>query len=252
MDVHEELAAFAANIAVPARAAMFLKLLDGRSYTAGELAMVANVTPQAASNHLAHFLERHFLRVHQQGRHRYYCFADERGARAVETLLSLQPGPRVAASERGSDPLARWRLARTCYDHLAGQVAVCLAAALEQKGLLVRSTREYEITPEGRSRFREVGVSNEALTKARRTLARQCLDWTERRPHIGGALGAALLQAFLERNWIRRGREPRLLQITPLGARELHQHFGLQLVNASGASRACSGSQRSWAVQPPM
>src|SRR5512146_3447290 len=163
MDVHEELAAAAACIAVPARAAMLLRLMDGRAYTAGELAMSARVSAQTASNHLAHLLKRNLLRVYKQGRHRYFSFADERGARAVETLLALQPPAREPGARNGAGPHADavvdWRTARTCYDHLAGRIAVVLARALEQRQLLCPAGQSYTLTPPGRSWFlRELGI----------------------------------------------------------------------------------------------
>lgn len=252
MDAHEELAAVAACIAVPARAAMLLRLMDGRAYTAGELAMSADVSAQTASNHLAHLLKRNLLRVHKQGRHRYFSFADERGARAVETLLALQPaddGPdQVSPHEAGahSDAVVDWRTARTCYDHLAGRIAVAIAHALERRQVLAAAGESYTLTPSGGSWFlRELGIATDTLARQRRSLARQCIDWTERRPHIGGALGAALLQVLLERGWVRRARKPRILQVTPVGARELVRRFGVELsgprvqaVERSAAARA--------------
>jgi len=232
MDVHEELAAAAACIAVPARAAMLLRLMDGRAYTAGELAMSANVSAQTASNHLTHLLKRNLLRVYKQGRHRYFSFADERGARAVETLLALHPreqDPRNGADPHG-DAVVDWRTARTCYDHLAGRVAVSLARALERRQLLSPAGESYTLTSSGGSWFlRELGIATDALALGRRALARQCIDWTERRPHIGGALGAALLNVLLERGWVRRTRKARILQVTPSGARELVRRFGADL-----------------------
>jgi DNA-binding transcriptional ArsR family regulator len=232
MDVHEELAAAAACIAVPARAAMLLRLMDGRAYTAGELAMSADVSAQTASNHLAHLLKRNLLRVYKQGRHRYFSFADERGARAVETLLALQPPGKEARNGAGprADAVVDWRTARTCYDHLAGRIAVSLARTLEQRQLLAPAGESYTLTSRGRSWFlRELGIATDALALERRSLARQCIDWTERRPHIGGALGAALLKVLLERGWVRRTRKARILQVTALGARELVSRFGMDL-----------------------
>lgn len=240
MDAHEELAAVAACIAVPARAAMLLRLMDGRAYTAGELAMSAHVSAQTASNHLGHLLRRNLLRVHKQGRHRYFSFADERGARAVETLLSLQPadsgfepGPSPVAGSL-SDSVIDWRTARTCYDHLAGRVAVAIAHALEGRQLLRPAAGSYAVTPSGSSWFlRELGIETDTLARQRRSLARQCIDWTERRPHIGGALGSALLLVLLERGWVKRARKPRILQVTPAGARELVWRFGADLTSSN-------------------
>lgn len=235
MDVHEELAAAAACIAVPTRAAMLLRLMDGRAYTAGELAMSADVSAQTASNHLAQLLKRNLLRVYKQGRHRYFSFADERGARAVETLLALQPLGNEPGSRNGAGPrgnaLVDWRTARTCYDHLAGSIAVSLARTLERRQLLRPAGESYELSSRGRSWFlRELGIATDALALQRRALARQCIDWTERRPHIGGALGTALLNVLLERGWLKRTRKERILQVTPSGARELARCFGADLL----------------------
>lgn len=211
-------ASIAALIADPARAGMLTALLDGRASSAGELARTANVSAQSASMHLAQMLQGGLVDVAQQGRHRYYRLASPAVAHALEALGSIAtPSQRVPVAE--VKPI---RFARLCYDHLAGELAVKLAHAFEDKGYLAPSgKRDYEVTPRGETFFAGWHIDLEALRLQRRSFARRCLDWTERRDHLAGALGAALCQRFVASRWIVRSPSSRVVHLTVRGRQQL-------------------------------
>jgi DNA-binding transcriptional ArsR family regulator len=215
-------------IGEPARAAILIALLDGRARTAGELSLTADISAQSASAHLSKLVDGGLLTVGRTGRHRYYAMAGPDVAHALEALgsISTLPRSRIAALRpRASDEMYT---ARTCYDHLAGRIAVELSGALEKSGVIRRrGERDYELGRAGRAWFANLGIDVDALHRLRRTFARQCLDWTERRPHIAGALGAALCSRLVALGWIARRRDTRALRITHHGARELHSRLGV-------------------------
>src|SRR5215475_1724076 len=181
-----------------ARAEMLVALLDGRARTAGELAFTANVSGQSASGHLSKLVDGGLLAVQSRGRHRYFRLAGAEVAHALEAL-----GAVATVKPPTVRPLANEGLyvARTCYDHLAGRIAVELANGLqEENAIRPRGEHDYELGPRGEQCFTKLGIEVERLRGLRRTFARQCVDWTERRPHIAGALGAALCSRFLALN----------------------------------------------------
>src|SRR5690606_9752140 len=183
-----------------------------------ELAFAAGVTPQTASSHLAKLTDAGLLAVEKQGRHRYYRLAGPAVAEALEPLSHLAPGSRVP--ERRQAQLRRvgeLRLARFCYDHLAGRLGVALTDALIKRRFLRREESDFRLGPSGRAFLEELGVDVVAAEGQRRHFARCCLDWSERRPHLGGALGAALADQLLRRKWLRRDRTPRKAVVTALG-----------------------------------
>jgi DNA-binding transcriptional ArsR family regulator len=211
------LADVAALVGEPSRAAILLALLDGRALPAGELAREADISPAAASLHLTKLTQAALLVVHQEGRHRYYRLASADVAHALESLGVLAT---KRAPERAMSPeRAKLRVARSCYDHLAGRLAVEIAAMLEQNGVLrAANERAYEVTARGSAWFADaIGVDAAALAGSRRALARRCLDWTERRPHVAGALGAAMLRRFFEMRWAARVPGSREVRITARG-----------------------------------
>lgn len=228
MESAVQIAKVAALLGDPARAAMLWLLIDGRARPAGELAFAANVSAQSASGHLSKLVEAELLRVETQGRHRYYCLASHTVGIALESLAAIapQPAPRPLPASMGTPPAMRF--ARSCYDHLAGELAVQMLERFEQGGLLSRSDKQMELSAGGEQAFRGIGIDLDALRGARRQLACGCLDWSERRFHLGGALGAALLQAMVERKWLLRGQQPRVLQLTPRGREGLKEAFGLE------------------------
>lgn len=224
-----QIARMAALLGDPARAAMLWLLIDGRARPAGELAFAANVSAQSASGHLAKLVDAELLRVETQGRHRYYCLASHTVGIALESLAAIapQPAPRALPQSRATPPAMRF--ARSCYDHLAGELAVQMLARFEETGLLSSSDKQMALSAEGEQAFCRFGIDMEALRGARRQLACGCLDWSERRFHLGGALGAALLQSLVERKWLLRGQQARVLQLTPRGRAGLKDAFGVEV-----------------------
>lgn len=209
-----DLAAVGALLGEPSRARMLDSLMAGRALAAGELARVAGVSRSTASEHLGRLLDGGLVEVVSQGRHRYYRIAGPEVAEALEALSQIAP-PRPVASLRQSGHAQALGLARTCYDHLAGRCGVELHDALVARGWLSPS---YDVTPAGADAFAAWGVDVEAARARRRTFARPCLDWTERRPHLAGALAADVTGALVGRGWFaRRSADSRALRVTPAG-----------------------------------
>jgi len=219
------LAEIAALFGDPTRAGIVTSLWDGRARPAGELARLAGVTPATASGHLARLVEGGVLRVEPRGRHRYYRIAGPGVADALETLGQLL-SPKVASPANGvPEPLAQ---ARMCYDHVAGRLGVGITEALLERRLLQWREQSFALSTAGRRWFERNGVDVGALERGRRPLLRGCLDWTERREHLGGALGAALAMHLLERDWIRRERGSRALLVTREGRTGLSRTLGVR------------------------
>ncbi|KMO44269.1 ArsR family transcriptional regulator [Methylobacterium tarhaniae] len=233
------LARTAALVGDPARAGMLAVLMDGRALTAAELARAAGVTPQTASGHLAQLTEAGLLTVARQGRHRYHRLASPAVARMLEGVMAVaaEPGPDPVPSPRTRPPGPRdaaLREARTCYDHLAGRLAVAMADALVAQGAVELGADGGAVTPAGEVFLRGLGVDLAASSSGRRVFCRPCLDWSERRPHIAGALGAALLATCLDRGWLRRTEGSRAVAVTPGGRLALRQAFGYGQACACG------------------
>ncbi len=224
----EDISAVAALIGDPTRARMLQALMGGIALPAGELAMCANVAPQTASAHLAKLVEGRLLSAEVQGRHRYYRLASPEIATAIEALASV--APRLKTRERlefeQANPL---RFARTCYSHFAGTLAVDINDAFQQRGFLVPAhNRQYRITPDGRLWFEKLGVDVAQIKSGRSGFARQCLDWTERRHHLAGALGTALLQQFFELKWMAQIGKTRAVRVTHKGQEQLSKLLGIR------------------------
>lgn len=222
MDV--DVAAAAALFADRTRASVVAALLDGRALTAGELARACDVSAATVSAHLRRLLDAGLVSVAAQGRHRYYRLADERAGRAFEALAVLAP-VRPVRSLRQSRVAAGLRAARTCYDHLAGHAGVRLAEALVSRGVL-DATGFSLLAPDALVSF---GVDVEAAARARRSFAHPCLDWSERRHHLAGALGAALLDRMVASEWVVRDGASRAVRVTAAGREGLHTRFGCDL-----------------------
>ena len=265
MDADNHLARIAGAIAEPARARMLCCLLDGHARTSTELSVVAEVSPSTASAHLARLKEEQLVLLLAQGKHRYYQLADANVAAALEALLVVAGLPRPAFKPNTPD---RLRHARTCYDHMAGTVAVRLHDHMTAQGWLTdagagtghgssgsgsgsgssgiasdgtssggasssnrsSASTEYQLTPAGEQGVRALGIDTAALRKLRRRFACPCLDWSERKPHVGGALGAALLQLALKKGWVEQDLDSRALAVPPKGQRQMLAAFGLSEV----------------------
>lgn len=197
------IASVAALLGDPARANMLTALMDGRALTATELASTAGVTPQTASGHLAKLTAAKLLGVEQQGRHRYYQLSDVDVAQVLEALMGLAQRTGAVRVRTGPRDKAL-RAARRCYDHLAGEKGVALFDSLRRRGFLTDGD-EPRLTDCGRMSFIKFDIDIAAIEQARRPVCRACLDWSERRHHLGGALGAAVLQAMTGRGWIVPG-----------------------------------------------
>ncbi|WP_051494306.1 winged helix-turn-helix domain-containing protein [Streptomyces exfoliatus] len=224
-DVGVDLAAVAGLLADGTRAAFCLALLDGRAWTASELARHAGVAPSTATSHLNLLVSGGLLVEERHGRHRYLRVADRRVIELLESLAALAPQraarPRTLSESGRSRALAR---ARLCYDHLAGSVALAITDAMVERGLLEWGP-EPGLTDEGTAWLAEVGIT--VPSGSRRPLVRACLDWTERRPHLAGAVGAALCDHALTAGWATRIGTTRALAVTPAGRRALHTHLDL-------------------------
>lgn len=216
------LARVAALLADPGRAAMLWALMDGSARPAGELTLIAGLSPSSASGHLARLAEGGLLALDVRGRHRYYRIATPDVAAAIEALMNVAhaAAPARALTRPARTVPLEMRRARTCYDHMAGEVAVQVFERFVDGGLLVRDGDTLDATPAGAARLAGWGVDVAALRTRRRRFACTCLDWSERRPHLGGALGAALLDSWMQRGWVERASRPRVLRITPQGERE--------------------------------
>jgi DNA-binding transcriptional ArsR family regulator len=220
----------AAAIGEPARTRILYCLLDGHARTGTELAIVAEVTPSTASVHLNKLKEERLIKVQAQGRHRYYSLEGPRVARALESLSVLAGGTPQAFVPNTP---ARLRAARTCYDHMAGAVAV----RLHDRFLALRWIETergkggiaYDVTAEGARAFTALGIDLDAARSMRRRFVYGCLDWSERRPHLGGALGAAFLILALKKRWVDRDLDSRALTVTAHGRREMRDRFGAEL-----------------------
>jgi DNA-binding transcriptional ArsR family regulator len=224
-------ARLAAAIGEPARARMLYCLMEGRARTSTELALVGEVTAATASTHLARLRDDGLVRVVAQGRHRYYTLANAHVARVLESLNVLAGAANGRFVPSTPDHL---RAARTCYDHIAGALGVALHDRLVALEWIVRraspeAADAYELTESGTQALGRLGIDAETLRHSRRRFAFGCLDWSERRAHVGGAVGSELLRVALDRRWVVRERIGRALTVTPAGSRELAKWFGVRL-----------------------
>jgi DNA-binding transcriptional ArsR family regulator len=220
----------AAAIGEPARARMLFSLMDGHARTSTELAIVADVTPSTGSVHLNRLKAERLVKVAARGKHRYYSLEGPAAAAALEALSVLAGGPHDTFVP--STP-SRLRTARTCYDHIAGAVGVALHDRFSALGWLAEAPdhagHAYDLTPDGVRGFQALGIDVEAARALRRRFACACIDWSERRPHIGGALGAALLAMTLRRKWLIRDLDSRALGLTKTGRAEMERRLGVRV-----------------------
>lgn len=219
----DELADLAGLLADRTRARFLLALLDGRAWTGGELAAVAGVAPSTASEHLTRLVDGGLLAEHRQGRHRYVRLAGPAPARLLEDLLAhLGPTAPPARTLRAATADQALRRGRTCYDHLAGRLGVAITDAMADRGLL---TDQCAVTDAGLSWLTDLGFR----PTTRRPLARACLDWTERRPHLAGAAGAHVCAHLRARGWLRGVGSGRAVRLTPTGETALRDLLGVSV-----------------------
>ena len=222
MNAEEKFIQISSLMCEPTRARMLWSLLDGLAYTATELALAADISPTSASNHLTKLLEAGIVKVEVQGRHRYFSFSSPEVAYAIEALANLAKPQTTSPTKKEASPNGI-RYCRTCYDHLAGFVGVQLANSLEQKGYVQKSDKIYQVSDQGWDFLAQMGIGQADFTNPRRPLARQCLDWSERRPHIAGQLGAVLLNCMLQKGWFKKVQFSRELLVTSTGNRQLYE-----------------------------
>lgn len=222
-----DIAAVGALLAEPARVRI-LQALDGRALPAGVLASEAGIAPSTGSGHLARLVAAGFLAVETRGRQRYYRLAEPTAADLLETMARLAPQRPVRSLRQGNRALAL-RRARSCYDHVAGRLGTDLQATFVARGWLAGGEEEYLLTDAGRDGFLAFGIDVDALP-GRRRLIRHCLDWSERRHHLSGGLGAALLARLLALGWVERAPTDRALVVTPAGRAGLAREFGVEVI----------------------
>ena len=218
----------ASLIGDPTRASILWTLLDGKAFTATELAVSANTSPQNISMHLGKLLEADLLCVEKQGRHKYYRFSNKEVAYAVEAMANLVPKPKVSLKNKPENypPI---KFCRTCYDHLAGKIGVALTDSLLEQKIIIEKNNAYEISPEGEKWFSRFGINIEEAQKQKRIFLKPCLDWSERRNHIAGSIGALLLNKMIAEDWLRRTKDSRAMIITGKGEKELLKNFKIAL-----------------------
>jgi DNA-binding transcriptional ArsR family regulator len=226
-DIDAAVSRIASAIGEPARSRMLFALMDNRARSSTELAVIANVSPSTASVHLNRLVETRLVKVLAQGKHRYYSLEGPEVADALEGLNVL-----AGASPRNFVPNTptHLRAARTCYDHIAGALGVALHDRMRsQRWLSIARDNTYSLTPSGTEALESIGVDIESARTLRRRFLCPCLDWSERRPHLGGAIGAAILHHALKKRWLTQELDSRVLNITALGRRELVARFGVQI-----------------------
>ncbi|ACB74593.1 ArsR/SmtB family transcription factor [Opitutus terrae] len=239
MNAEPDLGRLARTIGEPTRLRMLALLMEGRALTAKELAYGAGVTPATGTTHLRLLLAEALVQVRAQGRHKYFRLASPLVARCIESLMVLAPSP--TSVDRARAP-AQW--ARLCYDHLAGWLGTEVTRALLERKLLAADRDNFVVTRRGARWFETFGLDLDALRNSRRRFAYACLDWSERREHLGGALGAALAQRMLDSGWLQRRAGTRVLAITAAGCEALLTHFGLQPPETT--TSPVSARERAW------
>jgi len=225
--MEKQFSEIASLIGDPVRARILWALLDGRAYTATELAIYADTSAQNISMHLNKLVKADLLSVESQGRHRYYNYSRPDIPYVIEAIANLVPGGSPAAKEQLNDEPVRY--CRSCYDHIAGTVGVMLTDGLLKQEFIIKQDNNFDISPEGENWFSSIGTDISLLKKQKRSFARPCLDWSERRHHLGGALGAALLNQAIYNGWIRRMKDSRAMIVTGKGEQAFLEHFKINI-----------------------
>ncbi len=235
MNVYPNISYIAKLIAEPTRAKILDCLMNNQALPASELAYMAQVSHPTISSHLSKLVEGNLLIVEQQGRHRYYRLASEEVAEVLEKIGTIAP-PVEVRSLRQSSGLKRVRYARTCYDHLAGKLGVKITEALLDKEFLLLENNEYVVTEQGKKWFVQFGINTEEANTKRRIFAKPCLDWSERRYHVSGWLGARIATRFFEQEWMTKTENNRAVQLTEKGIEGLQNQFGIVMVESGTTS----------------
>lgn len=235
------LADTAALMSDPARSAMLIALLSGRAHTAGELALTADVSAQNASGHLRKLINGNLVTVESSGRHRYFRLASPEIGLAIESIAAISPQSKNPFNQL--EPLSEVRFCRVCYDHLAGRFAVALTDFFLAQRFIEEGEKEFFVTHAGEQFFSTLDVDVALLRLKRRAFARRCLDWTERKPHIAGALGNAIFERLKVLKWISRIQGSRAIRFTLNGQEQLIRCFSMRDVFARASSRKPDGER---------
>ncbi|WP_054704319.1 winged helix-turn-helix domain-containing protein [Bacillus sp. JCM 19041] len=222
MNVYPNISYTAKLLSEPTRGIILESLMDGTARPASELASLAGVSHPTMSSHLSKLVEGNMLAVEHQGRHRYYKLANKEVAELIEKLGTIAP-PVQITSLRQSNRLKHIRFARTCYDHLAGELGVKITEALLQKAFIEESNKHYVVTARGKEWFLDLGIDIRNAQLNRRIFAKPCLDWSERRHHLSGWLGAALAKCFFDQGWMTKAEESRAVYLTTKGVAALEE-----------------------------
>ena len=222
-----KLAELGGVIGDPARAVMLCALLDGRGHSATELSLAAGVMPQTASWHLAKLADGQLITAEKRGRNRYFRLASPLVAQALEAVMAIAiAGSRPSRSHVLSEREQALRDARTCYDHFAGRLGVALTEAFIARKLIVLSNDGGLVTPRGARLLSGFGINLSVVQQSKRPFCRSCLDWSEQKPHLAGAIAAAFATRCFDLGWVRRLPHTRAVAITPAGARNFKEQFG--------------------------
>jgi DNA-binding transcriptional ArsR family regulator len=228
MNINPNLSNVASIVSEPSRAAILTVLLDNRFHSAGELAYMARIKPQTTSFHLSKMIEANLITVEKQGRHRYFRIQGPEVAKIMETLLPLSPPAQIRSFNQSTEDKAI-RQARTCYDHIAGFLGVQLTDSFIKKGFLTDNNDEFLLSEGGVSFLASLGIDVQEVRKKRRSFSHKCLDWSERRHHLAGALGNVILELFIELNWVKRLPKTRALEITSIGKKAFLDYFSIDV-----------------------
>ncbi|MEP6928345.1 MAG: helix-turn-helix domain-containing protein [Ginsengibacter sp.] len=212
----------------PTRATIMWTLLDGKAFTATELAITADTSPQNISMHLNKLVQAGLLGVESQGRHRYYKFSGKDIAYAIEAMANLIPHP-ATGKNQDTENMSPIKHCRTCYDHLAGKVGVLITDSLLQQKIILDRNNSFELSIKGQKWFRGLDINIDKLKQQRRFFLRPCLDWSERRHHIAGSVAASLLDKMLSSDWLRKTKNSRAIIITGKGQKKLYEYFKISL-----------------------
>ena len=226
--MENEFKQIAGLIGDPTRASIMWALLDGKAFTATELAIAAATTPQNISMHLSKLVQADLLSVESQGRHRYYKYARKEVAYVIESMASLLP-PVSIKSPADKENNSAIKHCRTCYDHLAGKVGVAVTDSLLKQKILIEKDKQFDISVKGEKWFAGFDINADELKQQRRSFLRPCLDWSERRHHMAGSLAAAFLNKMVEQDWFRITKNSRALVVTAKGQKKLYEYFKLIL-----------------------
>lgn len=225
MEIENEFTKIASLIGERARALILWSLLDQKAYTASELSIIADISRQSVSNHLSKLIDAKLVCADKQGRHRYFRLTDENIAHVIESMASLIPHKKIEIKKNAK----KLSFARTCYDHLAGKISVEIVNALLNKNIICLDKDSFKVTEFGEKWFDEIGINIDNLKSKKRSFAHKCLDWTERKHHIAGALGNAILEKFLEKDFIRKKKNSREILITTVGKKFFYEKLNIIL-----------------------